>query len=985
MLENPRRSVILVALLALTSIGLLVWAWAGDKFNLGLDLRGGTALVYGVDFQAAKAEGLVAADADDDLLLQETVDIISRRIDPTGVLEATVTKRGNNGFLVELPGMSTAEALAVKQRIQNLGRLEMRVVATPEYEIDVPGTTETLHRTFDLAKERQLLDEWLNKDGNKARVQADPTAISIYNSRARTGDNGSEHLAWFPSLLKPKPNDPTRWDGGTNVEGVVRLYTDADVMQPPKDKEARLVQLVPINMEEVYFQGSQLDASQVYAGTDPQTGKPCVYYGFQPQYEDPYANWSEKYTKKNSAIILNGIVESVAVFLGRIPGNGIITMGSGTLAHADELAKVLKTGSLQVRPELQSDTQIGSSLGDMAIHRGLISMALGAFTVVVFMLWYYRVAGLVAVSALFLNVLLLMGAMVVIRATLTLPGIAGIVLTLGMAVDANILIYERIREELVRGKALLQAVRAGFDRALLTILDANITTFLCGLVLYNVGVGPVRGFAVTLMIGIATSVFTAYFGAKLIFHYLLEWQKLKTFRVTSWFANMKVDWLSKARVAITCSVLLIVGGLVHFFSAPREKIMGLDFTGGASLQVALKEPMGREEIRARLLADPEFKQAFPDPQITTAGDLQADGKAKSFAIKLKLTPEELSQIGTERQAAALRGEAFEPNYLKEFRKILATALVDSPFDSTRLVEQPDSGNADASLNLHFLAPVRAEDVKTALSKRYDVSRVQVLDGGGDADAGKTLRLTFTVPKDTKEEALFQLVVEPLKDVKAADGKAVELSRPFPEASEIGGRIVGEFRMAAIGAMVLSWFLIAMYVRLRFHEYKYGIAAVVALIHDVLITLGIVCLCNRLGLVNAEVDMGMIAALLTIIGYSINDTIVVFDRVRENLSDQARLGTKETFVEILNKSINQTFSRTVLTSGHTLFVVLAQFLVNYGSGSSLEGFSFALIIGFIVGTYSSVLIAAPIVAWMKAREKTPPPTPATTVEPVPQTA
>ncbi|MEZ5964911.1 MAG: protein translocase subunit SecD [Planctomycetota bacterium] len=982
MLENPRRSVILIGLLAIASIALLIWAKVGDKFNLGLDLRGGTALVYDVDFQAAKAEGLVSKDADDDQLLQETVDIIYRRIDPTGVLEATVTKRGNNGFLVELPGMSTAEALAVKQRIQNLGRLEMRVVATPTYEVKVNG--EDVERQLDLAKEKQLLQDWLGKDDNKARVQADPSAINLYNNRARTGDNGSPHLAWYPALIKPKLNDPKRWDGGVGGADTVRLYEDADVMQPPKDKDAKLVQLVPINVEETYFQGSQLDASDVYAGQDPRSGKPCVYYAFQPKFETPYADWSEKWTGKASAIILNGVVESTPVFEGRIPGRGIITMGSGTLTHANELAKVLKTGSLQVRPELQSDTQIGSTLGEDAIRRGLISMALGATAVVAFMLWYYRLAGLVAIAALFLNVLLLVAAMVVIRATLTLPGIAGIVLTLGMAVDANILIYERIREEIGRGKDLLQAVRAGFDRALLTILDANITTFLAGLVLYNVGVGPVRGFAVTLMVGIATSVFTAYFGARLIFHYLLEWDKLKGFRVNSWFANVNFDWLRWSRTAAFASIVVMAGGLLHFFTAPREKVLGLDFTGGASLQVALKEPMTRDQIKSRLLANEEFGREFPDPQIITAGGTGADGQAKSFAVKLKLTPDELRQIGEQRQQAAQRGENFEPPYLKLFRTILADALVDSPFDSASVVPQPDSQNADGSLNLHFVEPVKIADVKSALEKRYRVSDVRVPSDTA-AEAGSTVQVTFDVPKDTKEDNLFQLVIEPLKDLKTADDRPLELSRPFPEASEIGGRIVGEFKMAAIGAMILSWFLIAMYVRIRFHELKYGIAAVVALVHDVLITLGIVCLCNRLGLVNAEVDMGLIAALLTIIGYSINDTIVIFDRVRENLSDEARLGINESFRDLLNRSINQTFSRTILTTSHTLFVVLAQFLVNYGSGSSLEGFSFALLVGFTVGTYSTAFIATPIVLWAKSREKTPPPGSATAVEPVPQTA
>ncbi len=976
MLENPRRSVFLIALLIIVSASLLIWAKVEKKFNLGLDLKGGTSIVYHVDFESAKNEKLVARDADDDVLLQETVDIIYKRIDPTGVLEVTVTKRGTDGFSVELPGMSAAESLAVKQRIQNLGRLEMRIVALEK------GAAP---KGFDLEKEKQLLNEWLNKDGNKDRVKEEPSAINIYNHRPRTPENGSPHLSWYPSLWRPKAKEPTVWEGGVGGADIVRLFENTDLSQPPKDANSRLVELVAINMEEKFFQGSELDASEVYPGNDPQTGRPCVYYAFQGQFELAYADWSEQYIGKGSAIILNDIVESVATFQSRIPGRGIITMGSGNLSQANELAKVLKTGSLQVRPELQSDTQIGSTLGEQAIFRGQLSMALGAAAVVIFMLLYYRTAGVVSVIALALNVLFLMGAMVAIRATLTLPGIAGVVLTLGMAVDANILIYERVREELTRGKALLQAVRAGFDRALLTIMDSNLTTFLVGLVLYNVGVGPVRGFAVTMMIGIVTSVFTAYFVARLIFHYLLAWNKLTHFRTTSWFANISIDWLSKARLAAVLSLLVIGGGLLHFFTAPREKVLGLDFTGGAALQVALKEPMQREELKARLLDNETFKKAFPDPQIITAGDIGSDGKARTFSVKLKLTPEELAAISAERQAAARKGENYEPPYLRQFREILASVLVDSPFDSAQVVPQPGSEQvADGTLNLHFLEPVKVADVQTALSKRHRVSDVRVV-GDAAATAGNTLQVTMDVPTDTRPDQIFQKVIEALNQVRTADGKKVELSRPFPEASEIGGRIVGEFKMAAIGAMILSWAFILAYVRIRFHEYKYGIAAVVALVHDVLVTFGVVCLFNRLGLVNAEVNMTMIAALLTIIGYSINDTIVIFDRVRENVSDQARLGTNERFESILNKSVNQTFSRTFLTTGHTMFVVVCQFAVNYGSGSDLEGFSFALLVGFLAGTYSTVFIAAPVVLWLKKREKGTPPEADAATQLVPQTA
>src|SRR5690606_14138237 len=262
-----------------------------------------------------------------------------------------------------------------------LGRLEMRIVATPRYTVTDPETGAEVERTFDLPRERQLLEERLNKVGNRDRVREDPTAIKVYNNRERTGDNGSPHLHWYPALYRPMATDPSRWEGGVGSQDVVNVFDQSELLQPPPSKDAKLVQLVPINMEEVYFQGSQLDASEVFAGTDPKTGRPCVFYAFLPDFEMAYADWSEKYTGQASAIILNDIVESVAVFQGRIPGRGIITMGSGTNHQAVELAKVLKTGSLRVRPELQSDVQIGASLGETAIRRGTLSLAIGAAAV----------------------------------------------------------------------------------------------------------------------------------------------------------------------------------------------------------------------------------------------------------------------------------------------------------------------------------------------------------------------------------------------------------------------------------------------------------------------------------------------------------------------------------------------------------------------------------------------------------------------------
>ncbi len=963
MVENARRQIIFIALLVSGAILLLAFG----ETNLGLDLRGGTQLVYEVDLEAAQRAGDIPADADPGKVMQETADIVYKRIDPTGVMDANVARRGSNGFIVELPGLAEAEALAVQQRIETLGRLEMRVLATPDYR--------ERGASFDLEAEKRQVREWLDKEGNRDRVRAEPLAINLYN-------NPRPHLHWLPALIRTKASDATKWDRGYSDPEGVAVFDPAELTTPPKTKEAFLVELLPINWIEDHFTGSQMDPSGVYAGNDPSTGKPAVFYAFKGQFQDAYADWSSKYIQKRSAIILNGIVESAPTFQSRIPGSGIITMGNGTVDHAAELAKVLKTGSLQVRPELQQRTAIGASLGEVAIFRGGLSMALGAAAVVIFMLAYYRTAGLVAVIGLAMNVLLLMAAMIGMRATLTLPGIAGLVLTLGMAVDSNILIYERIREELNRGKAIVQAVRAGFDRALLTILDANITTFLAGLVLYHIGVGPIRGFAVTLMVGIVTSVFTAYFVSRLIYHYLLEKEKLKGFRVTTWFADIAVDWVKKCKVVATASGLLIVVLMANFFVTPSDVSMGLEFTGGANLQVVLRQPVTKAELRAKLAAHPEFHAEFPDPQILNVRGVDAEGRSDEFAVKLKLRTAYAEKVRNDRHAASLRGEAYEPPYLKQFSAILADNLVERAFDSEQVVEDPNSSTtAIGMINLHFTEPVKVEDIRLETAKVFRVKDVHVV-GDPSATAGKTVQVAIDVPVETKANSLLGMLARPLGNLKNSQGGRIQLSSPFPEASEIGGRMVGELQASAIGAMLLSWLLIGLYVRVRFHEYKFGIAAVVAVIHDILVTFGFVVLMNRLGLVAAEVDMPMIAALLTVVGYSINDSIVVFDRVRENLADQARLGTKETFAELVNRAINQTFSRTVLTTGTTVITVLAMFLVTRGTGSSLEGFSFALVIGVAAGSYSTIFIATPILLWMKAREKPPAAAPAVVTEPQP---
>jgi SecD/SecF fusion protein len=970
MLENARRQLLLVLLAAAGAIVALGFL----PLNRGLDLSGGVQLIYEVDPEQAKLDGTIPENATPDeisAILDETIEIIAERIDPQGVLEAPVTRRGDLGILIELPQMTAEETRAVEARIENLGLLEFRIVANDQY-----ADPEDRSVRFDLGEEKRRLREWLdaNDGANRKLVSENPRAIQVFNglSAAAGGPQAGEWLRWFPKIVNPSLDDPKVWGrpmaiADTGVSDA-NEYNAVPVFGAEQwngglvpDGVPYLVELVPINMHEEYFRGEDLNPSAIRPGLDDY-GRPSINYQMRTERADAYADWSEEYIQQSSAIILNGQVYSAPRFISKISGPAQIT-GDFTRRQVDELVKTLRTGSLKVKPIQQSSQVIGATLGNRSIQLAFMSIGIGALLTLGFVLAYYRIAGLVAFAALGLNILLILGVIVLIRATLTLPGLAGLVLTMGMAIDANILIYERIREELSKGKELLQACRTGFDRAIVTILDANLTTFIAGIVLYQFGVGPIRGFAVTLMIGIATTLFTAFFVSRLVFHYLLESGRLKEFRAATLFKDSAFDFLGLAKRAMVISVVLIVAGLATFVGTDRDKKYAIDFTGGANLTVVLREPMTQKDMTDLLAGDEGFRQLFPKPVVNTIGEVK-EGRASTFGIRLKLTDELREDIDAARAADPTE---YEPPYLTELRRVLAGRLVDDAYSGAQTFANNDNQNVKfAEIELHFLEEVEATALRAALRGLSAEVRVRP-KADPEAGAAKDFVVEFDVPRDVNEDMLFPLLQDQLHELKDGDGETIMLSSPIPESSEIGGRMVGELRNSAVTALFVALFGIVMYIRVRFHEYKYGIAAVFAVVHDVLITVGAVVAFNAAGLVDCEIDLSMIAAFLTIIGYSINDTIVIFDRVRENLGEKIRLGEKIDRKALLNLSINQTLSRTILTTATTLAVVVTQFVVNYHAGTALEGFSFALLVGLIAGTYSTIFIASPVVLWFWKRE------------------
>jgi len=524
---------------------------------------------------------------------------------------------------------------------------------------------------------------------------------------------------------------------------------------------------------------------------------------------------------KRLAIILDGKIQSAPVIREKIPSGEAVISGRFGLQEAKDLAIVLKAGALPAPLVIEEERTVGPLLGRDSIAKGMQAIAIGGVAVTVFMVLYYFLAGIVALIALVFNILIIFGALGYFGATLTLPGIAGIVLTIGMAVDANVLIYERIREELRLGKTLAASVQAGYQKVFLTIFDANLTTLIAAVILFQFGTGPIKGFATTLSIGIAASMFTALFVTRVIFDFLTS-KGLKRLPMLSIFPKVpKFKFISKRYVAYIISLSIITIGVVSFVKR-GDKNFGIDFTGGILQEYEFKVDASTNDIR---------------------------------------------------------------DLLKEIN--LGDSLIQKVKDTNRFIIRTYAG--------------------------------------------------------TTEEMVAKF--------KSGFGKDnVVLLR----TESVGAMVGRDLRKKAISAIVFALIAMCLYIAIRF-KFRFAIAAIIALVHDVLVSAGAMSFTGR------EFSLPVIAALLTIVGYSINDTIVVFVRIREDM----RLNRKMKFGELVDLSINQTLSRTLLTSLTTLLTVVSLFVFG---GEVINPFAFVLLVGVIVGTYSSVFIASPVIVdWIRGKK------------------
>jgi SecD/SecF fusion protein len=834
-----------------------IFATKENSANLKVDADNKTVL----DFLRKSADGAI------DL----SFNILRTRIDKFGVTSPNIQKQqGTNRILIELPGVTDPDR--VRKLLQGSAKLEFwetydnseifgllqnvnSILATTVKSVDTANTA-----TQDTSKSKLAA---LGKKGIattdsaaiKSKLQAEQAKqnplFALLNPATFQGQDGQSNLRPGPVVGYAALNDTAKVNSYLSSPAIravipqnVKLYWGVK----PISEESKVFELYALKTSSIAG-GPALEGDVISdARSDyDQKGNPEVVMvmnadGARAWRSITAAASSDPKNKRSVAIVLDNLVYSAPTVQGEIP-NGISSIsGSFKVEDTQDLANVLKAGRLPAPAKIVSDYVVGPSLGAASISAGLFSTIAGIIFILIFMGMYYSTAGIVANIALLVNLFFLMGVLASLGAVLTLPGIAGIVLSLGMSVDANVLIYERIREEIAEGKSVRLAISEGFRKAMPSILDSNITTFLTGVILYIFGQGPIVGFATTLMIGIITSLFAAIFISRLVFEWLLDRKKPISFSIKATenlFKDSKFDFITGRKRFYFLSAAIIVAGIVSAFTQGFS--LGVDFQGGRAYFVAFDKPVEVESVRSILI-----------DEFGTAVEVKTFGSSNQVKITTA--------------------------YLINDNSDQANALV-----SEKL-----------ALGLKKINPV------------YEIKDSQ--------------KVTPTIADDIKKSAIWAVLFS----------------------------IIGIF----------------LYILARFRRMAFGFAAILALVHDVLVLLAIFTIFNGWLPFSLDIDQAFVAAILTVMGYSINDTVVVFDRVREYIGQHH--SKNEDLPSVINNALNSTLSRTVITGICTIAVLLIIFIFG---GEILRGFSFAMLIGVIFGTYSSLFVATPfVVEFIKEKGK-----------------
>ncbi len=685
------------------------------------------------------------------------------------------------------------------------------------------------------------------------------------------------------------------------------------------------VKIVPGNAQK--YNGDRFFALKNYApvtGADLQQvgveadefGQPSVGFLLTPTAGERFKRFTGENIKKPLAIVLDGVVITDPVINDAIPDRGIIS-GNFSQREARELVLQLKSGSLPAIPKFAEERTVGPSLGLDSIRKGTLSGLWGMALVLVFMLLYYRASGINANICLILNFVILMGIMSIFGLTLTVPGIAGMVLTIGMAIDANVLIFERIKEELLEKKTLQTAIANGFGKAFITIFDSNVTTLIAALFLLEFGSGPVRGFAVTLTVGLLASMFTAVFVSRMIYELVIGFRSKGGKPPTTLsigplniLKNIRIPFM-KYRLIFACLslILLAVFGWSYF---THHLNLGIDFRGGEEMQIRFNHPVEVRDLEASVREGTEGSLS-----------LVRYGDPEDNEILIRMSASDAEGNLLDEDALAERGHHVMQNLRNQEMKDAIAA-------GKRDINTSNKGAIEALIMAAFRTGELSGEDAQAKQLSEAVSEFRTQSGGVLSSLDELKQVSGMT------DAMFGYLSEKLTVGEFA------VMRIDTVGPTVGEELKKKTWQAIIGALIG----ILLYIWFRF-QFRFSLGAIVALVHDTLMAVGLV------SLFQVEINLPTIAAFLTVVGYSTNDTIVVFDRIREHMK-RAR---KQEDVELFNKAINETLSRTLITSLTTFFVVLCMLLFG---GEVLFSFSFVLCAGIVVGTYSSIFVASPAV-------------------------
>ncbi|MGB2128250.1 MAG: protein translocase subunit SecDF [Flavicella sp.] len=834
----------------------------GDKLSAP-DIFGNKSLREKINFNVSEEETKEAIRGEISSSINTAFEVLRSRIDKFGVTQPNIQRIGTSGrILIELPGAKDIER--VKKLLQSTAELQFWEVYTNQetaqflyaanakitelYKVDEAETTEK-------EDEASEIEDLLGEVKDSTEVNKTVDLFSVLYPRIPRNQNEVTSIIGSARVIDTlKVNE---YLGLKEVRDLlpaelkyVKFLWDA---KPIKGTELINLYAIKSNRKDVaYIQGDVIiNAEQSY---DQLGVNPEVSMTMNSRGSKEWAKMTSENVGNFVAVVLDDYVYTAPRVNTAITGGRTSISGNFTVLEAQDLANVLKAGKLPAAAHIIQSEIVGPSLGQEAIDSGISSFGLALVLVLLWMLFYYGKAGIFADIALIVNILFIFGILSAWGAVLTLPGIAGIVLTIGMSVDANVLIFERIKEELAKGKALKEGIMDGFNNALSSILDANITTLLTGFILFIFGTGPVKGFASTLMIGIATSLFTAIFITRLFIDAYSGKGQTLTFNTAGtkkWFTNIDIEFLNKRKISYVISGTLILAGLASLFTNGLN--YGVDFVGGRSYVVRFEQAVNATEVATSL------KDVFG-----SAPEVKTYGTSNQLKITTKYRIEEEGQIVDNEVQASL-------------------------FDG----------------------------VKTFLPEG---TTLEEFNGGFDGQ---------------KVGVFSAIKVEPT--------------------------IADDIKTAAQWAIFGSLLIVFLYIYIRFKKWQYSLGAVAAVFHDVLIVLSIFSIFYKIMPFDMEIGQSFIAAILTVVGYSLNDTVVIFDRIREYAKDHGNWKLND----VVNKALSSTLGRTINTSLTTLIVLLAIFLFG---GDSIRGFMFALIVGVLVGTYSSLFVASPVMFDTSKEEK-----------------